>query len=363
MKIVHLTYDMRIGGTEMVIKGLVEGSVDRFDVEILCLEPRLGPFGEHLVEQGIKVTNLNWLGGFNVDLIKGIRQYIKENDVDILHCHQYTPWVYGTLASLFCKTKVIFTEHGRFYPDSSSNKRKIVNPILTFFTEHISAISSATKQALVEYEFLPERKIEVIYNGIKPLQASKEGAEKLRAELGIASGAKIFGTIARLDPIKNQRMMINAFAELHKEQSDVVLVIVGDGEERKPLESQVSDLDITDAVFFTGYKDKPAEYLALMDIFLLSSLSEGTSMTLLEAMSLGKPCVVTDAGGNPEIIIDKKNGLVTPNDNQSAFAKAMKDILNPDLINTFANNAKIRFQENFTLQNMVNSYVELYKNN
>ena len=360
INVLHLTYDMRIGGTETVIKNLVEGTdKSAFDVEILCIEPNIGPFGEQLLEAGYKIHKLFWQGGFNTKLIKAIRQFIRENQVDVLHCHQYTPWVYGVLAATFTSTKVIFTEHGRFYPDSSSWKRKLINPVLVSFTDAITTISKATKQALVDYEFIPQNKIDVIYNGIEPLVSDNSEVEMLRTSLGIPNDAKVLGTVARLDPIKNQTMMLKAFSQVLEQQKDSFLVIVGDGEEREKLESLADDLGISQAVKFIGYIAKPVNYIELMDVFLLSSLSEGTSMTLLEAMSLGKPCVVTDAGGNAEIIVDGKNGVVTANDNAEQFAHGILSVLN-DNQSDYANQAITRYNQYFNCAAMVTDYQKIY---
>lgn len=374
-KILHLTYDMRIGGTETVIKNIIEGFAEmqsqeasqngandkdntKFEMSVLCIESPLGPFGQQLVESGVSVTNLNWQGGFDTKIIKQIRQYIKTHDIDVLHCHQYTPWVYGALAAAFTKTKVIFTEHGRFYPDSSSWKRKFINPVLLKFTDHVTAISKATKQALVDYEFIPENRIEVIYNGIKPLVADENKAQQIKRELSIPNDAKVLGTVARLDPIKNQTMMIEAFAMAQKECPNSYLVIVGDGEERQKLESLVDELNIRENVKFTGYIAKPVNHIAMMDVFLLSSLSEGTSMTLLEAMSLGKPCVVTDAGGNREVIIDQVNGFVSENNNESAFAVNLSLALKSDSIEKLVVGSVERFDRLFTIKAVVQTYLQ-----
>ncbi|WP_334064094.1 glycosyltransferase [Alteromonas genovensis] len=324
MKVMHVTYDMRIGGTEMVIKNLIEGNTDaNIDMSIYCIEAPLGPWGEELAQSGISITTQERKPGFDTSLIKTLRQHIIENNIDILHCHQYTPWVYGVLAAAFTKTKVIFTEHGRFYPDSSSWKRTIVNPLLALITNQITSISEATKQALVTFENLPSSRIKVIYNGITPLSIETEAVANIKRGLDLENASVIFGTVARLDPIKNQIMMINAFSKVLKALPDAKLLIVGDGEMWEHLHERVESLGISDSIIFTGYIAKPANYIGAIDIFLLSSLSEGTSMTLLEAMSLGKPCVVTDAGGNSEVIKHDSTGYVVENDNSQEFANAM----------------------------------------
>ncbi len=354
---------MRIGGTEMVIKNIIDGKyIDLFAMSILCIESPLGPFAEELQEKGIEFHEFNRQSGFDINLIKQIRQTIKINKIDIIHCHQYTPWVYGVIAAACTKTKVIFTEHGRFYPDSSSWKRKLVNPILNLFTDQVTAISKATKQALVEFENIPHKSIDVIYNGIAPLEVDSADVEKLRVKLEIPENHKTLGTIARFDPIKNHTMMLKAFSLVLEEQPNTTLIIVGDGEERANIEACIKELNIANNVILTGYQTKPHNFLALMDVYLLSSFSEGTSMTLLEAMSLGKPCVVTDAGGNPEIVVDGENGFVMPNDNAQKFAQGITNILESTVTtDQFSQASRSRFDSHFSEINMNKQYHYLYK--
>jgi glycosyltransferase involved in cell wall biosynthesis len=356
-KVLHITYDMRIGGTEMVIKNLIEGSDhDLFDMSIFCIEEPIGPWGIDLQNSGLQISSKARQPGFDTSLITAIRQHIKHNKIDIIHCHQYTPWVYGVLAALGTKTKVIFTEHGRFYPDFSSTKRKLINPWLCKITNQITAISKATKQALEEYENIPESRIEVIYNGIRPLIVNSAEVENIKKELDIGKDKFVFGTVARLDPIKNHKMMLNAFKLVKNQHSDALLVIVGDGEEKQSIMASIESLNLQNDVLLTGYKTNPAAYLAMFDVFLLSSLSEGTSMTLLESMSLSKPCVVTDAGGNKEIIINNENGFVTVNNDAQAFAGSMlKLITNQTLREKMSAQSLIKFQQLFS-DNIMNKH-------
>lgn len=363
MKVMHITYDMRIGGTEMVIKNLIEGNIDTsIEMSIFCIESPLGPWGQELQSEGVSVAKKARKPGFDQDLIKAIRRHIKDNNIDIVHCHQYTPWVYGTMAAAFTKTKVIFTEHGRFYPDSSSWKRKIVNPLLALMTNHITSISEATKQALVTFENLPSSRIKVIYNGIKSLNVETNAIADIKHELNLESASVIFGTVARLDPIKNQIMMINAFSEVLKTLPTAKLLIVGDGEMWKNLHELVESLGISSAVIFTGYIAKPANYIGAIDIFLLSSLSEGTSMTLLEAMSLGKPCVVTDAGGNSEVIAHDSTGYVVENDNEQDFASAMLSLATQNHVYEKFSAASVeRWVKQFSCDVMNKQMLQVYK--
>jgi len=361
INLLHLTFDMHIGGTEQVIKNIVEATdKTKFNTSILCIESPIGPFGEILSKQGYQVDSISRKEGFDVKLIFQIRKYVIQHKIDVLHCHQYTPWVYGVLASIFTGTKVIFTEHGRFYPDRSSWKRKYINPFLVRLTDHITAISKATRQALVDYEYIPASKIDVIYNGIAELESNITKSQQLRKKLSIPEGSLILGTISRLDPIKNHRLLISSFAKI--QHPELILLIVGDGEIRSNLENLVKQLGISEKVIFTGFQTTPVDYLQLMDIFLLPSLSEGTSMTLLEAMSLSKACIVTDVGGNPEIIEDNVSGLVTPSDDEKRLITACDLLLKDSKLRKKLGDAgRAQFEERFTVQSMLKNYQDIYQ--
>ncbi|WP_020408728.1 glycosyltransferase [Hahella ganghwensis] len=362
IKVLHVTYDMRIGGTEQVIKSLIENTdATKVDMSIFCIESPLGPFADDLLKEGVQITALSRQPGFDVNLIKGIRQHIQDHDIDIVHCHQYTPYVYGVIAALFSRARVIFTEHGRFYPDRSSWKRKLVNPWLHRITAATTAISAATRTALAVYENIPESDIQVIYNGIKALQADETQVKALREELAIPKDALCLGTVARLDPIKNHPMMLKAFKRVLGAGISARLIIVGDGDERKTITDLIKELQLESHVILTGYDPKPQRYLALMDVYLLSSLSEGTSMTLLETMSLGKACVVTDAGGNPEIVEHGVTGLVTPNDDAEAFANGIIEICCAEETRLeMGVKARKRFDQLFSVESMVSAFQQLY---
>ena len=360
--ILHVTFDMAIAGTEQVIRQLVENTdKQRFNCEIMCIDGKVGELGQLLAGKGFKLHTLKRKSsGLDFDLIKQLRAFVKEHNIQVLHCHQYTPYVYGLFASFGTKAQVIFTEHGRFYPDSYKWKRMLLNPVLSLFTSHITAISKATTEALVKYENFPRRKVQVIYNGINVDTESFKDEDSLKAELNIPEGARVLGTISRLDPIKNQPMMIEAFSEVLQSHPNTYLLIVGDGPERNKLETLCQILKVQDKVIFTGFKVNPQRYFNIIDIFLLSSLSEGTSMTLLEAMAFKKPAVVTDVGGNPEIVVDRETGLVTPSNDNISFCNSIKFLLeSPEISQFYGHNAYLRFEKKFSAETMAQNYQNL----
>ena len=363
VKVLHITFNMGIGGTEQVIRQLVEG-VDQSIVtsEILCIDGTVGPIGEALSNNGVPVHCVSRSPGFDRTLVREIRSLVKKRGVDIVHCHQYTPYFYGWLGTLGTGAKTILTEHGRFHPDRHRYKALPFNAVASRMTSELISISESTKEALVEYEFMPRSRVRVIYNGIRPLTYDDDAASELRVSLGIPEGDFVAGTVARLDPVKNQAMMLEAFARFLQRNPNSWLLMVGDGPDRTMLEDRARALEIEASVIFTGFVNEPVNHLALMDVFLLSSHTEGTSMTLLEAMSLGIPSLVTEVGGNPEIIQQWENGILVPSDDPGRFCDALTSLHDDrELRERLQAGAQRAFASRFSARMMVNEYMSVYQ--
>jgi len=362
MRVLHVTFNMGIGGTEQVIRQLIMGMKPHdIECEIFCIDGNIGPIGQTLQESGIPVHTVARKQGFDRLLIGAIRKRLKEGRFDVVHCHQYTPWLYGWLAAFGTRARVVFTEHGRFYPDRYRYKAMLVNPVMALLTPAVVAISSATKEALATYEFIPRKKIQVIYNGILPLSRNQPEADKIRESLGIPKDAFVAGTVSRLDPVKNQTMMLRAFAEFLKTCPNSYLLMVGDGPDKEKLIALAEECGISERTVFTGFINNPVHHLAAMDVFLLSSHTEGTSMTLLEAMSLGIPSVVTRVGGNPEIIEDGKTGILTEPDQSRSFSMALLKLHQEMALRESQGIAAHQiFEKTFSASTMVNQYRGIY---
>ena len=362
IKVLHITFDMTIGGAQQVIRQLIENIDSRIiNSEIACLDNQVGELGEILSKQGISIHLFNRKPGIDLILINQLRQLVRINHYNIIHCHQYTPYVYGLLASRFLSTKLIFTEHGRFYPDYGSWKRKLVNPIFSIFTDHITSISKATKEAMVKYENFKPSDIQVIYNGVVDCSYINVDCHLLKCEFDIPEDAFIFGTISRLQPIKNQKMMIRAFKMVNDKYNNTCLLIVGDGEIKNELMILTEELSISNNVIFTGFQQDPYPFHQIIDVFLLSSFSEGTSMTLLESMSFSKPSVATNVGGNPELISDGYNGFLIESDKVEPFAEACIRLYEDSTLkHIMGNNARELYDNSFRIDRMLDGFYHIY---
>lgn len=358
---------MEIGGTEQVIMQLVRGlDREQFTNVITCIDGAVGEMGKILEQENFLIHSFSRTDGFDRELIRQLRNFLITEQADIVHCHQYTPYCYGALAAIGLPTKVIFTEHGRFYPDVFSWKRRLVNQFLAKTTDAIVSISEATRQALIKFEWLPGKHISVIYNGMT-LDLEAANADTARDQINairpgfLRAGDILLGTVARLDSIKNHPMMIRSIGRLQAKHPNSRLVIVGDGPERENLKQLVEQQGLQEAVLFTGFKNNTPDYISCFDIFLLTSDSEGTSMTLLEAMAFATPCVVTAVGGNPELIKHDQNGLLVDRDNDDQLLAAIERLLDDEqLCRSLGSKARKDFDSRFELRHMISGYGKLY---
>ncbi len=359
-RLAHVVLAMPVGGTEKLAERMVRFPPQPFRATCICLDS-LGELGEGLRRDGIEVVCLNRKPGFDWTLPWKLAKYAREKKITIFHCHQYTPWFYGILAKLFYgKLKILFTEHGRFYPDIPSIKRKFVNRLLAPLTHAITAVSPSVKVALMQVESFPEKQIQVVYNGVQPLSVAME-KEVLRRKLGLHPDWVYFILCARFDTIKWIPGLIEAFKIVAERHPQSGLILVGNGPESDSIQARIQALKLKAHVHLPGFQNNIGEWLKAADIFVLSSLSEGTSVSLIESMSMGLPSVATRVGGNVEVIEDGVTGILVPSENSQALAEAMLDLLeHPEKRQSMGAAAHQRFEKRFRLEPMFASYHSLY---
>ena len=313
LRVMHLVHSMDVAGAEKLVYDIIPLVRDRIRSSVCCLDS-VGHLGEKLREQGVSVRAVGRRPGIDLGVPWRIGRELRRHRIDVLHCHQYTPYFYGALARLVCPSvKIVLTEHGRHYPDRVRPKRVVLNQVLQFLTDSFTAVSGSVREHLVRFEKMPGRRIQVIYNGVHPNDfAGDLEPRQTRRELGLSPDALVVGTAARLAPVKDQQTLLRAFARVHQRLPQARLLVAGDGPCRDDLERLARQLQLDSSVQFLGRRDDVPALMQVFDVFVLSSLSEGTSVTLLEAMASGKPCVATAVGGNPEVIVDGQTGLLSP---------------------------------------------------
>jgi L-malate glycosyltransferase len=363
-RIAYVVHSLNPGGTERLAADMALALQKEYDIRIICLDEP-GIWADPVRAAGIPVISFYRQPGLDLRLPVMLACYAEKNRIDFFHAHQTTPWFYAGLSRLIQpKTKLVFEEHGRHYPEFLNKKKRLFNRmVLQKLTNTVVAVSRDVKDRLVSYEGIDPKKIQVVYNGTRPLPPmTPKDRNALRHRLGFQENDIVAGFIGRLDPIKNLPLILEGFLRAFRQCPALKLLIIGDGPMMAQTKDSIRQLNIQKQVTLAGYQPDAAKLAPAMDIFLLVSFSEGTSMALLEAMSAGVPAIVTRVGGNPEIVVHDQTGWIIFSDDPDALTKALVEAATDrEKCQTMGTNAEKRFLEKFTFNRMIQHYQTIYR--
>ena len=358
LRVLQVVLSLNPGGTERLVIQLCHRLNREIPTAVCCLDAP-GDWATEVQAAGIPLTALGRRPGFHPSLSRGVAAAASAHQATVIHAHHYSPFVYSGMVRLWKpRLGVVFTEHGRLSDAGPSMKRRTANGLLGRPASRVFAVSHDVGRHL-SAEGFPN--VEVIYNGVDmgPVSTA-ESRERVRRELGISPGEFLVGTIARLDPVKDLGTLLNACALLRGTRP-IALMVVGDGPERASLEQMADALGIRDHVRFLGQRGNAREWVAGCDAYVNSSISEGVSLTILEAMAAKLPVVVTAVGGTPEVV-DNTCGRLVPARDHVMMAAALSDLAAaPDTRATLGEAGRHRVQTRFTLDRMVAEYADVYR--
>jgi len=357
---------MQVAGAEVLVKQIIQQLGDWIEPTVLCLDD-VGQLGYELRQAGVPVVVLDRKPGLDRRVAKRLAVEVKRRGIEVLHAHQYTPFFYSALARLVhrCRARVLFTEHGRHYPDVVSWKRHWANRlVLQRFADLSTGCCDFSSEALRTIEGFP-RAI-TLRNGVdlSGLLARGDQSQQraLRQRLGLDPDRPYVACIARFHPIKDHATLIRAWARVNSTIPDARLLLVGDGQERQACQQLCRQLEITGAVEFWGIRGDVADILRAIDVFTLTSISEAASLTLLEAMASECPAVVTDVGGNSEHVSDAVEGYLVPRGDDAAVATRLIELLsNPERAREMGRSARQRVFKQFDLADVIRAYGDHYQ--
>ena len=362
---VHITQYLEIGGLETFIVEFCR-NLDKsaFTATVICLNGCDDSYKKSLEQCGVAVEIITKRHRFDVFFLLRAAAFLKRVDADILHIHGGC-FFYSSLIGRLAGIKgVIYTVHGM--PVTSGLQAECEEFISCLLTDRIVAVADEVAEDLKTRQKVFNDKIEVIINGIdpskfRPLADPDERAQRRRAH-GLPVEGVIIGSVGRLEKVKNYPMLLNAFAELNLRLGDGVhLALVGNGREEADLKRLASELRIEDRVSFFGTRYDLPDIYPHFDVFALPSLTEGTSLSVLEAMSCGVPAIVTDVGGNSSIIRDGINGYLIPSGDHHAMAAKFERILgNAAKLSEMKTAARATIVEKFSIQSMLQRYEQIY---
>ena len=359
--VVHV---MNVAGAEVLVAETMHRLGPRISPVVFCLDA-VGTLGERLQGEGVPVIAFSRHTGLDLRLAHRMAKEIRARRLQVIHAHQYTPFFYSAMAARLsgARPRVIFTEHGRHFPDVVSSTRRLANRLVfDRLADHVNAVCRFSALSLSEKDGFSADRIEVIENGVDlPRYAHNIDPRTLRTSLGLDPDRRYITTVARFHPVKDHATLLRAFAKVTQARLDTDLLLVGDGDLRHDLERQVIELGLTGRVHFLGVRDDVPQLLLASDIFALTSLSEAASITLLEAMACALPVVVTAVGGNPEIVRDGVDGLLAPRGDAAAIAAALLRLIDDRaLAQRLGQSGAERVQTSFRLDTTISRYYELY---
>ena len=365
LKVLHVVHSLGVGGLENGVVNLI----NRLDSEkyshVICCLTHSGKLAERLQSQAVEVVEVGLCADrFRFPLMK-LRKLFLQFQPDIVHTRGWST-VDAILAGKLAGVKrVIHGEHGReAYDTEGLNwKRNAIRRALAPCVDRFVAVSEDLRRWLTGTVGISQKKVVTIQNGVDTSRFSADDRDKARRVMGLSDATVAIGIVGRLDPVKGHKNLLQAFAQISHTGSSAVLIVVGGG----PLQFEMSQLAVAlglgEKVRFLGERHDVPILLKGLDVFALTSIAEGISNTILEAMATGLPVVATSVGGNPELVEQGITGQLVPAGDTAALSAALLTYLrNPILRQLHGRKARQRAVERFSLDRMARQYENLYLN-
>jgi len=362
MRVLHLIETGGPGGAENILISLVEKLDSRFESVVGLIH--MGWVSAKLVNSGVKVIALKTGKLHDAKLLSCVYRTIKQERIELIHSHLLDMSCLSAIAAAAAGVPHITTEHGDIHHVSRklTVRTLLKAKILAILSNKIVFVSKFTRDKFVDITGMHENKSCVIYNGVDLSTFEKPvNVQEKRAEIGIRESDLIVGNVANLYPVKGQTYLLKAAKQVINQIPNAKFIFIGRGPLEEELKREAHSLGIGSSVKFLNYREDVKDLLKIMNIFVLTSLSEGMPVSMIEAMASKVPVIATSVGGIPEVIQDGLNGyIVTPSD-PSQLANRMSTLLkNEDIAQNFATAGYNKVRDHLTLQSMITKYAVMY---
>ncbi len=376
--VAHIVYSFDVGGLENGVVNLINNSNPaHYRHVIICLS-HYTDFFHRIQRDDVEIYALKKKPGNDMSVLFRFFRLLKKIKPDIVHTRNIAT-LESQLPTLLAGIKGrIHGEHGWDMGDISGKNKKyrLLRRFFVPMVKQYIALSLEGADYLRREIHIPEKKINHIYNGVDTLKFSSNNSHNdITSEYlpknFLPENSLVFGTVGRMAEVKNQLFFIRAFLELIQTypqyQTKARLVLVGDGILMQPAQLLVEDFCSRNhcenqLVFFAGKSDQADQYLRLMDVFVLPSLAEGISNTILEAMATSLPVIATDVGGNSDLVVENETGFIIPVNNIQKLTQVMKIYIDNERLRLSHGLAgRRRITEHFSMQKMVSSYEQVYE--
>jgi glycosyltransferase involved in cell wall biosynthesis len=361
LHVAHAVLSLDVGGLERIVIDLIRAGIGEGDrVSVIGLE-KDGSLAQTAKQLGAQIHCLHKAPGRRPEIVPHVASLLAGLRPDVLHTHQIGPaWYLSQVAPSF-KIPLLHTEHGNPFARAHSSVAVMKQRLLYAQTSRrlglFCCVSQDIAKAMARFRTVPRRLLDVIPNGISTDEPrGLASAPEIRAQWDIPSDAMVIGTVGRLDEVKRQDLLIDAFSQLEP-GANRYLLLVGDGPERGRLEHRVMDLGLQDRIRFTGFQSQPEAYYRAMDVFVLTSRSEGLPLSLLEAWAAGKPAVCTAVGGIVGVVSDGIDAMLVPSGDAKKVAMALNQLLkDPSRGHRMGQAGHKKVLETYSLERMASAY-------
>jgi glycosyltransferase involved in cell wall biosynthesis len=348
-RVAHVSLGLAVGGQERLLVEFARlADRERFELVFISITDR-GKLADSIEAAGWPVIALDMPSGLRPQIALRLAKLFRELDCDIVHTHDDKPLVYGSLAARLARVRHIHTQHHGVLPQMTARQRSLIAwagrlPHSFVCVSRSSAVATADMG-------LPAGRIQVVWNGIDLKKNPYQGPSP--------QGATV--TVARLSPEKDIATLLRATAIVVRACPGFRLEIAGDGDERPALEQLAASLQLQNHVKFLGEIHDIPRLLGRANLFVLSSRTEGVSLTILEAMACGLPVVATSVGGNPEVVTHERTGILVPAGDPEALATNLLWVAHhPREGKRMGHAGRERVEACFDCRRMVAQYERLY---
>ena len=370
INVLHIIETLDIGGAECVVADIVNNLPCNVKSFVCCFK-NTGEVASR-IKPNVEIFSLDKKEGNSLNIPFRLAKIMREKKIDAIHTHNWGVFCESVFAAVLARVPVrIHMAHGGLLAHSNTflgwlkkRIRRLTEYTAALFCDKIIAVSEDLKRILIQEVGIAEQKIIVVRNGIKINPVDHSTQESIYTQHGRNKNEFIICFIGRLAAVKNIPFLISALVEICALQPRVKLLVVGDGPEKNALINLVNVSRLTENVFFLGARNDVKNILSICDLFVLPSLSEGVSISLLEAMSMRVPVVATNVGGNAEVIINGETGILVESNDLCGLISAIQRIINnPEERKSYIEKAYQRIIFHFNLANNIGIISSMYFKN
>jgi sugar transferase (PEP-CTERM/EpsH1 system associated) len=367
--IAHVIHHLGVGGMENGLVNLINHiPPERYRHAIVCLKG-YSDFYKRITRQPVEIIALNKREGNDIGMYLRLFRTLRQLNPDIVHTRNLAT-MEGQLIAAAARVRArVHGEHGRdiFDLHGANRKYNLLRKAISPFVGHFIAVSQDLESWLVNTVGVAPGRVSQIYSGVDSVRfCPRGGTPSATGPDGFfTQDAIVVGSVGRMAAVKDFPNLVRAFQLMLEREpaarARLRLLIVGEGIHRQTCIEMVQRSGLADLAWFPGERADIAELMRAMDIFVLPSLGEGISNTILEAMSTGLPVVATRVGGNVELIREGVTGKLVPPGEPERLAEALLDYYRrPELLHHHGETARRLIESSFAMQAMTAGYVEVY---